>query len=104
MKTDIKISQETIKALSKAKSVERGYKRTLYVMSLICNELKRYKIKPVIIGGAAVEFYTRDWYSTLDVDLAIGANEAEIIGKVLEELNFKREGRHWVRYDLNIEI
>ncbi len=98
------MSEETLKLLEKAKSIERGYKRTLYVMSLICNELKKHKIKPVIIGGAAVEFYTRDWYSTLDIDLAVNLGNSEIIGKIFQDLGFERTGRAWSRVDLGIEI
>ncbi|MFQ6136880.1 MAG: hypothetical protein ACE5PM_06840 [Candidatus Hydrothermarchaeales archaeon] len=90
--------------MEKAKSVERGYKRTLYVMSLICNELKYHKIKPVIIGGAAVEFYTRDWYSTFDIDLAVNPGDSEIVDNVLQDLGFERTGRAWSRVDIGIEI
>ena len=49
---------------------------------------------PVLVGGAAVELYTRGAYTTGDFDFVGGVPAT--VGKALEEVGFRREGRHWV--------
>ncbi len=61
-------------------------------------------MKAVIVGGAAVEFYTRDWYATGDIDLAINKGKRKEVGKVLEVMGLKKMGRMWVREDLSLYI
>ncbi len=95
---------KTADPLSGAMSIERGFQRTIYVMSIISERLKKKGILPVIIGGAAVEFYTRDWYATGDIDLAIDKKKREGFGEIMEEFGFHREGRMWIREDLNLYI
>ncbi len=90
--------------LSEVMSMERGFQRTTYVMSIITERLKDEGILPVIVGGAAVEFYTRDWYATGDIDLAIDNKKREEFQDIMEEFGFDREGRMWVREDLNLYI
>ncbi len=90
--------------LKKAKNMPRGYKKVLYVMSIVNKELKKQKLTSVIIGGAAVEFYTRNWYATLDIDLAIDETYSKKTDSVFKKLGFKKEGRAWIREDIDIEI
>lgn len=90
--------------LQKARELERGFQRTIYLMSVLTEELEKKGIKPVIIGGAAVEFYTRDWYATADIDLAIDKKYREEFNEVMDEFGFDKEGRMWVREDLNLYI
>lgn len=90
--------------LSDAKSIERGFERTTYVMSLITPMLEERGIQCVVVGGSAVEFYTRDWYATGDIDLAINRSKRNVIGEVMDKFGFKKEGRMWVREDLNLYI
>ena len=49
---------------------------------------------PVLVGGAAVELYTRGGYVTGDLDF-VGEVSASVIRK-LERAGFRREGRHWI--------
>lgn len=98
---DYPLNEEKDK-LRKAKEIERGFQRTIYVMSILTEELERKGIKPVIIGGAAVEFYTRDWYATADIDLAIDKKYRDEFNEVMGEYGFDKEGRMWVREDLNL--
>jgi len=50
---------------------------------------------PVLVGGAAVELYTRGAYTTGDFDFVGGVPDE--VGKRLQEVGFRREGRHWVQ-------
>lgn len=77
----------------------------LHIMATITKELSKYGIKPIIVGGTAVEFYTTGGYTTVDIDI-VGARH-DIIAKVLESCGFiKTIGRHWYneKYDIAIEI
>jgi hypothetical protein len=49
---------------------------------------------PVLVGGAAVELYTRGGYVTGDLDF-VGNLSSSVIRK-LEKAGFRREGRHWI--------
>ena len=77
-------------------------KRGLYVMALISEKVSG--IKPVIVGGFAMEFYSTGGYRTSDVDALYLYPEA--IGRLLEQLGFIKRQRHWVSeaYDLLIEF
>ena len=88
----------------KAKAKERGFERMIYVMSLITPRLEEKGVKCVVVGGAAVEFYTRDWYATGDIDLAVTKDKRKIIDQTLRDMGFTSEGRMWVREDLNLYI
>lgn len=87
-----------------AKAKERGFERMVYVMSLITPRLEEKGVKCVVVGGSAVEFYTRDWYATGDIDLAVTKDKRKIIDEAMKELGFSSEGRMWVREDLNLYI
>ena len=90
--------------IAEAKKIERGFQRTIYVMSVITPRLEDMGVTVVVVGGAAVEFYTRDWYATGDIDLAINRGKQRDLGEVLEILGFKKRGRMWVREDLSLYI
>jgi hypothetical protein len=90
--------------LAEAMAVERGFERMLYVMSIVTPALEQKGIRSVVVGGSAVEFYTRDWYATGGIDLAVAKGKRREIGGVLEGLGFKTSGRMWVREDLNLYI
>jgi hypothetical protein len=77
--------------------------RGLYLMACISDRIKG-PLKPVIVGGFAVEWYTGGGYSTVDLDVAY--LRPDRIGSMLESLGFTKVNRHWVstRYDLQIEV
>ncbi|MDP6157125.1 MAG: hypothetical protein QGH39_08905 [Candidatus Thermoplasmatota archaeon] len=90
--------------LARANSIERGFQRTIYVMSILTPEFEKSGIIPVIIGGSAVEFYTRDWYATGDIDLAIDKTRGSGIEAIMDGFRFKRSGRMWIRDDLSLYV
>lgn len=62
----------------------------------------RGKPAPVLIGGLALSYYTREVYFTADIDLAY--SDRESLDSVLKELNFLKKGRYWVNKDLDIAV
>jgi len=73
-------------------------------MSILTSEFEKKGIFPVIIGGSAVEFYTRDWYATGDIDLAIDKTKGSGIKAIMDGFRFKRSGRMWIRDDLSLYV
>lgn len=53
-----------------------------------------FKDPPVLVGGAAVELYTKGAYTSGDFDFVGGVPAA--VAKQFEAEGFHREGRHWV--------
>jgi hypothetical protein len=55
--------------------------------------------KPILVGGSAVEFYTRGTCKSIDIDL-LGDRET-----LVKLLGFSKTGRHWFyTKDIGIEI
>lgn len=96
--------ESSVDILADAKKQERGFQRMLFVMSIITPRLEKIGVKAVVVGGSAVEFYTRDWYATGDIDLAITKEKRDAVKDILTDLGFKNSGRMWVREDLNLYL
>lgn len=76
-------------------------KRFLFI-GFLTKEMAKYNIKPVIIGGNAVEFYTAGGYTTSDIDIV--CPDYKILGKILKSWGFRKEGRHWFNKKIDILI
>jgi hypothetical protein len=48
--------------------IENDFKRRLYFAGVLTKYLSKKKIRPVVVGGHAVEFYTLGSYTTGDID------------------------------------
>lgn len=71
------------------------------ILAEISEKLPKNK-KPVLVGGSAVEFYTRGTCKSIDIDLLADRDSLE---KVLEKMGFSKIGRHWFyTKDIGIEI
>ena len=58
--------------------------------------------KPVLVGGSAVEFYTRGTCKSIDIDVL---GDRDSLEKVLEKMGFSKTGRHWFyTKEIGIEI
>ena len=57
---------------------------------------------PVVIGGLALSYYSREVYFTADIDLACA--DRETLNVVLGDLGFTREGRYWIHRSLDIAV
>lgn len=75
-------------------------RRRLRALALVADRLAEIGIEPILVGGAALEFYTAGGYSTGDVDLALDATPD--VDRAFADLGFAKAGRFWVREDLDL--
>ncbi len=72
-------------------------------MGLLTQEAEKRNLKPIVVGGSAVDFYTEGIYSSYDIDLV--SKERKIIGEILENIfNFKPRGRHWINEQMGLSV
>ncbi len=84
-----------------AESEDRA-ERTMRVAAALCEALTAAGSYPVLVGGGAVEIYTRSAYTTRDLDfVAAGTDELD---DTMLDLGFEREGRHWIHEQLGIVV
>ncbi len=82
---------------------ESPLKRQLLMVALISNLLEQKgKDAPLVIGGCALSYYSREVYFTADIDLAYADREA--LDAVLKEIGFRKQGRYWVNEKLKMAI
>jgi hypothetical protein len=74
--------------------LEEGPRRTAALAAWFQGLYPAETDKPVLVGGAALELYTRGAYRTGDLDF-IGQVPLPVQRK-LREAGFRRRGRHWV--------
>lgn len=76
--------------------------RHLRAAAAITGELATMGLRPVVVGGSAVEFYTRGAYATADIDLIVpGLAE---VAEVLQGLGFERRGPSFVHPDVPVVV
>lgn len=85
-----------------AAALEDPLERQISTAAIIATELEKRGTKVVLVGGAAVEFYTVANYLTRDIDF-IAARPDDIKG-VMTELGFKNEGGTWYLPDSPIVV
>jgi hypothetical protein len=94
---------DTNEIIEKIRQTESPLKRQLLMVALITKLLEQKdKDAPIVIGGCALAYYSREVYFTSDIDLAYADREALDI--VLKDVGFKKQGRYWVNEDLKIAI
>jgi len=88
--------------ITDAKRLEDRLDRRLFVLGVITEAMSEVGVKPILVGGSAVEFYTFGGYATQDMDVVMpGSREVE---GVMAGLGFRRSGRYWTRRDLHIML
>jgi len=93
-------TQEILEIIQKTESL---LKKQLLVVGLLTSVLKSMnKRAPVIIGGCALSYYSREVYFTSDIDLAYADREA--LDTALRSIGFEKEGRYWVHEGLKVAI
>lgn len=75
-------------------------RKRLVALGLLGDRLREVGLEPILVGGAAVEFYTAGGYTTKDIDLAL-PHGAET-DAAFADLGFQKEGRYWYREDLDL--
>jgi len=94
---------KTQKVLEVIQKTESPLKRQLLLVALLTRLLKMVNQQaPIIIGGCALSYYSREVYFTSDIDLAYANREA--LDGVLKSIGFKKEGRYWVHGGLKMAI
>lgn len=88
--------------LGEAGRVPDRAERTLRTAAVVAEALKRAGDEPVLVGGGAVEVYTRAAYTTRDLDFV--ASTTEETEDALGSLGFERRGRHWLHEELGIVL
>jgi predicted nucleotidyltransferase len=78
------------------------FEKMVQVAAILTKLLEDKHIRPVIVGGLAVEIYTRSDYTTVDIDMIV--SDRELAGQVLVQLGFSVEGRHWYHEKLMVSI
>lgn len=93
--------EEGKKALAELAGKSR-YEIMTETASILTAIMENEGVVPVVVGGLAVEVYTRGQYTTLDIDLV--TMRRDYADKVLKELGFNKEGRHWYHAELEVAI
>ncbi|EIJ78086.1 hypothetical protein PB1_11019 [Bacillus methanolicus PB1] len=78
------------------------FEKMVYVTAVLTKLLENNRIRPVIVGGLAVEIYTRSDYTTVDIDVIV--SDRKLAGDILVQLGFIPEGRHWYHEELMVSI
>ena len=93
-------TQEILESIKREAS---PLKRQLLMVALISGLLEEEgKSPPVLIGGCALSYYSREVYFTADIDLAYADREA--LDRVLRGMAFEKRGRYWVHEELKMAI
>ena len=88
--------------LRSAARVDDRAERTLRVAALLSETLSAAGSHPVLVGGGAVEVYTRSAFTTHDLDFVAAVNDdAE---RAMASMGFEREGRHWIHPELGLVV
>ena len=75
-------------------------RRRLIALGLLTRRLASRGVEPILVGGAALEFYTAGGYATGDVDLALPSGAD--VDAAFAELGFRKEGRFWLHDGLDL--
>lgn len=88
--------------LNKLKTFAK-HERMIELTALLTEYFKRSDINPIIVGGLSVEIYTRQNYSTYDIDL-VSSGWDQFDELLTKELGFEKSGRGWYHEELEISI
>ena len=94
------VEDEDATALARLKAELEPRRRRLLALGLLTERLAKHGIEPILVGGAALEFYTAGGYATTDVDLAMTASKE--VHAAFAALGFEREGRYWHHAELDL--
>ena len=90
------------KRLKKAAAEKNRARRGVQIAAVVAETLRQIGEDPVLVGGAAVEFYTEGGYATQDIDM-VAVGGAPLWG-VMQQLGFMQQGKDFIRNDLKIYI
>lgn len=82
------------KELDGLSKLKKGPEKTLLIASVIAEALQSIERDPILVGGAAVEFYTLGKYSTADIDMVTDGGKD--LAKLMLDLGFEKIGKDFV--------
>jgi hypothetical protein len=88
--------------LAEAALTDDAGARTLRLAAVLTEALTAVGVRPILVGGGAVEVYTRAAYMTADLDFVAPSGAAT--RAVMESLGFVRQGRVWYVAELGIVV
>ena len=94
------VEDEDESALARLGAESEPRRRRLLALGMLTKRLAKHGIEPILVGGAALEFYTAGGYATTDVDLAMTASQE--VHEAFAALGFEREGRYWHHAELDL--
>ncbi|MHB9035137.1 MAG: DUF6036 family nucleotidyltransferase [Armatimonadota bacterium] len=94
--------EELKQRMTKAVEIEDMLDRRLFTLAVVTQHLSDLGIKPVLVGGGAVQLYTLGGYTTKDLDVIMPSSPR--VDQAMAELDFEKQGRYWVRDDIDIAI
>jgi len=67
----------------------------------VASELSKAGIETVLVGGAVVAVYSKGVYRSGDLDIVVNSyiQNDKLIAKIMQNIGFIKEGRHWKRND-----
>ncbi|OPH56734.1 hypothetical protein BC351_27755 [Paenibacillus ferrarius] len=78
------------------------FERLIYSAAIFTELLAEHQIKPIIVGGLAVEIYSQSGYTTQDSDFVMDGYE--IADEILKDLDFHKVGKDWIHTTIGISI
>lgn len=99
------IIEKTKQALLQLANEPAGLKRTLKALGYITRVFQSFGIRPVLVGGQAVEVYTFGNYTTKDVDFVLSG--FDLAGSIFIALGFEPKSlghSHWYHRELELPI
>ena len=88
--------------LGKAASTKNSSERAIRIAVIIAEALRSIQQDPILVGGAAVEFYTQGAYSTSDINMVTEGGQDLI--QIMESLGFEKIGKDFVNKKFKIYI
>ena len=95
-------ADEIKKRLDEVKELDSSLDRRIEVLAILTDVLSKEGITPVLVGGAAVEFYTLGGYATKDMDVIMPSSAS--VSSSMIALGFRKEGRFWISDDLDVVL
>lgn len=95
-------SEKLKNLLKKAAAEKNAARRGVRIAAVIAQALRQIGQDPVLVGGAAVEFYSEGEYTTRDIDMvAPGGRELWV---AMEQLGFARRGKDFIHEAFEIYV
>jgi len=78
------------------------FKRKVYFAALFVSELRKIGSDAILVGGSAVEFYTRGKFQTADIDFVV--TDRSRATQILKSLGFDAKDAVWYNRELDIIV